>query len=217
MNLTPRDPVVDHLGAAMARLLWEVGAVRVSVDPPFTLASGATSPIYVNCRQAISHPALVRLFATASATQLERLGVGVDAIAGGETAGIPFAAFLARELGKPMLYVRKQAKGYGLAARIEGDLVHGSRVLLVEDLITDGGSKLGFIEALRGAGAVVDTCLVLFDREQGGESQLADQGVRLLSLVDRTRALAIGREGGFVDETAFAVVEQFFAAAAAAG
>lgn len=211
MSLTPRDPVLDHLGAALARLLWEVGAVRVSVDPLFTLASGATSPIYVNCRQAISHPALVRLFATTAATVLEREAIAVDAIAGGETAGIPFAAFLARELGKPMLYVRKQAKGYGLAARIEGDLIHGSRVLLVEDLITDGGSKLGFIEALRGAGAHVDTCLVLFDREQGGAAQLADQGVRLVSLVDRSRALAIGREGGFVDAAGLTVVERFFA------
>ena len=83
-------------------------------------------------------------------------------MAGGETAGIPFAAFLAALAKKPMIYVRKQPKGFGRMAQIEGDLKPGKRVLLVEDLATDGGSKLVFIEALKKAEAKVTDCFVIF-------------------------------------------------------
>lgn len=210
-GVTTVDPVIERLGGAAAYLLWEIGAIRVSVDPPFTLASGASSPIYVNCRQAISSPGLVRVFVAAAALMLSRRGVAIDAVAGGETAGIPFAAFLARELGLPMVYVRKKPKGYGLNARIEGDLHHGDRVLLVEDLITDGGSKLGFVEALREVGAVVEHCLVLFDREQGGQELLAEQAVSLHAVVGRQAALALGVGAGFVDEAGRTAVDVYFA------
>lgn len=208
-DLTVRDVVLDRLAEAVALQLWEVGAIRVSIDPPFTLASGATSPLYINCRQVISHPGLVRLFVTAAALAIERRVIAIDAVAGGETAGIPFAAFLARELGLPMLYIRKKPKGHGLNARIEGDLTHGARVLLVEDLITDGGSKVGFIEALREAGAVVEHCLVLVDREQGGGELLRAQHVALHAVVGRAMALAVGRDHGFVEEHELAAVEVY--------
>ena len=85
-----------------------------------------------------------------------------DAVAGGETAGIPFAAWIAERLGLPMLYVRKQPKGFGRDAQIEGALAEGARVLLVEDLTTDGGSKIRFAEALRTAGAEVAHTFVVF-------------------------------------------------------
>ena len=97
-----------------------------------------------------------------------------DAVAGGETAGIPFAAWIAERLGLPMLYVRKQPKGFGRDAQIEGALAEGARVLLVEDLTTDGGSKIGFAEAIRAAGGeVAHTLRVLllrhFPRGRGGD------------------------------------------------
>ncbi len=121
-------------------------------------------------------------------------------MAGGETAGIPFAVALAGDLAKPVLYVRKKPKDYGIATRLEGELPFpGARVLLVEDLITDGGSKLTFIEALRDAGAVVEDALVLFDREQGGTEVLATQGVRLHSVTDRKTAFAVGHSAGLLD------------------
>jgi orotate phosphoribosyltransferase len=92
-----------------------------------------------------------------------RAGVeAFDAIAGGETAGIPFAAWIADRLGLPMLYVRKKPKGFGRNAQIEGDLKEGQRVLLVEDLATDGGSKLNFVQALKTAGARIAHTFVVF-------------------------------------------------------
>lgn len=209
-DLTLHDVVLDRLSEAVALQLWEIGAIRVSTDPPFTLASGATSPLYINCRQIISHPGLVRLFVAAAALTVERRALAIDAIAGGETAGIPFAAFLARELGLPMLYVRKKPKGYGLDARVEGDLTPGARVLLVEDLITDGGSKVGFIEALRAAGGSVEHCLVLVDREQGGDVFLRSHHVALHGLVCLSTALTTGLAHGYIDDRALAAVRATF-------
>lgn len=85
-----------------------------------------------------------------------------DAVAGGETAGIPFAAWMAERMGLPMLYVRKKPKGFGRDAQIEGDMVEGARILLVEDLTTDGGSKIRFAEAVRAAGGEVAHTSVVF-------------------------------------------------------
>ncbi|NJL29343.1 MAG: hypothetical protein HC897_16380, partial [Thermoanaerobaculia bacterium] len=102
-----------------------------------------------------------------------------QAIAGGETAGIPFASYLAAALGLPLVYVRKKPKDYGIASRVEGRLERGARVVLVEDLITDGGSKLGFLDALAEVGGEVGHAVVLFDREQGGREMLAERGVAL--------------------------------------
>src|SRR3546814_10136010 len=90
----------------------------------------------------------------------------IDCIAGGETAGIPFAAWIAERLGLPMLYVRKKPKGFGRDAQIEGAFREGSRVLLVEDLATDGGSKLNFVDAIRRAGAEIAHTFVIFRSEE---------------------------------------------------
>tara|TARA_B100001123_G_scaffold219137_1_gene247285 strand:+ start:77 stop:574 length:498 start_codon:yes stop_codon:yes gene_type:complete len=107
-----------------------------------------------------------------------------DAVAGGETAGIPFSAWIAELLDLPMLYVRKQPKGFGRNARIEGTLQEGNRILLVEDLATDGGSKINFIEALREAGGDVRHCFVIFHYGNFPESKtnLAKLGVHLHGL-----------------------------------
>ncbi len=146
---------------AAALVFWEAEAVRLNLQKPFELASGNRSPIYINCRQVISDRAFMALFVAAARSILERADASFDAVAGGETAGIPFAAYLAQGLDLPMLYVRKKAKGYGIASKVEGKLPPGGRILLVEDLITDGGSKLGFVDALReaGGGGTID-CVV---------------------------------------------------------
>lgn len=206
-----KGPILSRLRQAAALCLWEKGAVKVDTRKPFRLASGNLSPIYVNCRAMISDPEFLRLFGAVAALVLDRRGARFDAIAGGETAGIPFAYSLGRDLGKPTLYVRKKAKDYGIATRLEGELpAHGARVLLVEDLITDGGSKMTFIEALRTAGAVVEDALVLFDREQGGTELLAGQGVRLHSVTDRRTAFAVGHSAGLLDESAVSSVDDYF-------
>lgn len=172
----------DLIKNIIANLLWETKAVKISVEQPFKLVSGNYSPIYINCRSLISNPVAMDLICAAIHWWYVDKKVKADVIAGGETAGIPFAAYVAQRLAKPMVYVRKQPKGHGMGSAVEGTIDKGQRILLVEDLITDGGSKESFILGLRNAGAVVTDCLVVFDREQGGKNFLEKMGVKLHAL-----------------------------------
>ncbi|MEO0622026.1 MAG: orotate phosphoribosyltransferase [Pseudomonadota bacterium] len=157
-------PEPEVMGREIARMLLEIEAVHFRPDPPYMFTSGLASPVYIDCRKLISYPRLRGVAMDFACSAIVR-GAGYerfDAVAGGETAGIPFAAWIAERLGLPMLYVRKKPKGFGRDARIEGALTEGQRVLLVEDLTTDGGSKVNFVDALREAGAECAHTFVLF-------------------------------------------------------
>jgi orotate phosphoribosyltransferase len=151
-------------GPAVARVLLEIGAVLMRPKDPFILTSGRASPVYVDCRKVIGFPRARALITQHAVDAIHReIGVeSLDVIAGGETAGIPYAAWIADRLGLPMAYIRKKPKGFGRNAQIEGVLPEGARTLLVEDLATDGGSKLNFINAIRAAGGRVGHALVVF-------------------------------------------------------
>lgn len=173
-------------GSAVARVLLEIGAVLMRPKDPFILTSGRASPVYVDCRKVIGYPR-ARTLITGYAIEAIWREIGVeslDVIAGGETAGIPYAAWIADKLGLPMAYIRKKPKGFGRNAQIEGVLPDGARTLLVEDLATDGGSKLNFITAIRNAGGKVSHALVVF--HYGIFPQALDdlkaQGVTLIGL-----------------------------------
>lgn len=191
-----KDPLFEKIIEAVRRIvalqLWQLGVFKVNLTEPFQLVSGNYSPIYVNCRQLISSPAFVDLFSAAARIICDYHNITFDVVAGGETAGIPFAAFLANSFGKPMIYVRKAAKEHGIASRIEGALQPGADVLLVEDLITDAGSKLSFIEAIREVQATVHDVLVVFDRLQGGKEALAQENIQLHAITDMNIALEAG-------------------------
>jgi len=214
----PAVSIVSREDAARltARALLEVGAVALRPDAPFTYTSGLKSPVYVDCRKLISYPriraTLVELFAATVAREmgLERF----DAIAGGETAGIPFAAWLADRLALPMQYVRKKPKGFGRNAQIEGDIAAGQRTLLVEDLATDGGSKLRFAAALREAGAEVSHCLVVFHHDifADSEARLAAEGLSIHALARWSDVLAAAAAGGGFDQSALGEVQSFLSA-----
>ena len=182
------------MSETISLLLWENGAIKVNNEQPFKLASGNYSPIYINCRQVISDPVFMHIFTAYAHAMLDRFDIKVDMIAGGETAGIPFGAYLAQVLSLPFIYVRKAKKGYGIANLVEGGDIDGKQVVLIEDLITDAGSKLHFIEALRAAGATIKDILVLFDRAQGGKETLHDEGINLYSLTDLPAALDVARK-----------------------
>src|SRR6266545_1860970 len=156
-----------------AKMLLEVDAVRFMAEKPFIFTSGWASPVYTDCRRLISFPRVRQtLIDFGAATIMRDAGFEqFDSVAGGETAGIPFAAWMADKLGLPMQYVRKKAKGFGRNAQIEGHLSEGQRVLLVEDLTTDGRSKVNFCNALRQAGARCDHVLVFFFYDIYPESQ----------------------------------------------
>ncbi|MEO0991591.1 MAG: orotate phosphoribosyltransferase [Pseudomonadota bacterium] len=169
-----------------ASMLLEVGAVDFRPEEPFTLASGLPSPTYIDCRKLISYPRLRSVAMDFLAqTILRDAGFeAFDVVAGGETAGIPFAAFISERLELPMAYVRKKPKGYGRNARIEGVMTEGQRVLLIEDLTTDGGSKLSFVDAIRDTGATCAHTAVIFSYGIFPEitRTLGDHGVTLHAL-----------------------------------
>ena len=196
--------MTDHreFAQATARILIEIEAVLFRPDDPFIFTSGRASPVYVDCRKIISFPrARARLMDMA----VEQLAATVgseafDNIAGGETAGIPFAAWISERLGLPMTYVRKKPKGFGRNAQIEGEFKEGSRVLLVEDLATDGGSKLNFVEALRTAGAEVAHCFVIFHYGifPEGIAELTAKGVSLHALATWWDVLEVAEGAGYL-------------------
>ena len=209
LPFTPRDEVAR----LCARMLLEIKAVHFNADEPFTLASGLPSPTYIDCRKLISFPRIrTTLMDFLAATVLREAGFeAFDNVAGGETAGIPFAAFVADRLGLPMSYVRKKPKGYGRNARIEGVMGEGDRVLLVEDLTTDGGSKLSFVDAIRDTGATCKDTAVIFyyDIFPGTEQRLAEHGVTLHYLCTWWDVLAEARRQGSFPTATLTEVERF--------
>ncbi len=192
--------LTPETGRTTARILLEIEAVHLRPDQPFTLTSGRSSPVYIDCRKSISFPrARTRIIALAVETIGREIGFeSLDAIAGGETAGIPFAAWIADRLGLPMLYIRKKPKGFGRGAQIEGAMRAGARCLLVEDLATDGGSKLNFVNAIRDGDGKVAHTLVVFHYSIFPQSvaSLAAEGVKLLGLATWWDVLAAAEETG---------------------
>ncbi len=209
-------PDRDEIARLSASMLLEVEAVHFNAADPFTLASGLPSPVYIDCRKLISFPRI-------RATLMDFLAVTVmrdagfeafDNVAGGETAGIPFAAFVAERLALPMTYVRKKPKGYGRNARIEGVMNEGERVLLVEDLTTDGGSKLSFVDAIRETGASCADTAVIFYYGIFPETTetLSSHGIRLHHLCTWWDVLEVARSSEKFDRETLKEVESFLRA-----
>jgi orotate phosphoribosyltransferase len=206
-------PAREDIARLAAQMLLEIKAVHFNADTPFTLASGLPSPTYIDCRKLISYPRIrSALMDFLTVTVLRDAGFeAFDTIAGGETAGIPFAALVAERLALPMTYVRKKPKGYGRNARIEGVMSEGDRVLLVEDLTTDGGSKISFVDAIRETGATCAHTAVIFHYGIFPETarRLADHGVSLHHLCTWRDVLAEARRRAAFDAATLAEVETF--------
>jgi len=206
-------PDRELIAAMTAKMLIEIQAVHFRADEPFTLTSGLASPVYIDCRKLISYPRIrTTLMDFATSIVLRDGGFEkFDAVAGGETAGIPFAAWIADRLGLPMQYVRKKPKGFGRDAQIEGHLVEGQNVLLVEDLTTDGGSKVKFADALRTAGAEVTDAIVVFfyDIFPQARERLAGHGLALHHLATWRDVLKVSRDGGYFELATLEEVEKF--------
>lgn len=211
--ITATFPAKEDIARLTAQMLLEIKAVHFNADTPFTLASGLPSPTYIDCRKLISYPRIrSALMDFLTVTVLRDAGFeAFDNIAGGETAGIPFAALVAERLALPMTYVRKKPKGYGRNARIEGVMAEGDRVLLVEDLTTDGGSKISFVDAIRETGATCAHTAVIFYYGIFPETtqRLADHGVRLHHLCTWWDVLAEARRTSAFDASTLTEVEAF--------
>ncbi len=200
-------------GLETARLLLDIKAVNFRPEEPYVLTSGWASPVYIDCRWVISFLDARRRIIELGAEMLsENINMDtVDMMAGGETAGIPYGAWLSEALAKPMLYVRKKPKGFGRNAQIEGSMAEGANVILVEDLATDGGSKVNFVEALRDAGANVSDIFVVFfyGAFPGAEDAMSNMGVRLHYLATWADVLAAATEGNDFPEESLDAVRAF--------
>lgn len=192
----PRLPLVLALA--------DIGAVRFG---DFTLASGKRSPIYIDLRLLASHPQVLWQVGHAYAALLRaELGIGAsrNQVSGIRLAAIPYAAMaigtaVALETGLSMIYPRKEAKEYGLARQIEGEFLPGERAVVLDDLITTGGSKLQAIEPLEAAGLEVRDVVVLIDREQGGREELEAEGYRLHAVVGLGELLEMLVQAGRIE------------------
>jgi len=204
----------NEIGREVAELLFRAGAIHVSRQQPFILAAGWASPVYVDVRLLLGDPALRQAasdLASRYAAATFQPG-SFDAIAGAETAGIPFAAWLADRLALKLRYVRKRPLGIGRNAQVEGGSVEGLRVLLMDDLTTDGGSKLNFARGLRAAGAQVEHVLTIFyhDAFPGAGDRLREAGLTLHALASWADVLRAEASQRLVPEDR-AEIERFLA------
>jgi orotate phosphoribosyltransferase len=212
----PASPATDwdrDAALTTARILLEIKAINFRPEEPYTFTSGWKSPVYIDCRRIIYFP---RARAKICELGVEKIGrhVGyetIEAVAGGETAGIPFAAWIADRMAAPMAYVRKHPKGFGRNALIEGAVPEGLRTLLVEDLTTDGQSKIRFTQALRDAGAIVNHAFVVFFYGvfPGSFETLARMQIRLHHLATWWDVLDACRDRPYFTEPAMAEVRRF--------
>ena len=196
-----------------AKMLLEVKAVLFSEGKPFIFTSGWASPVYIDCRKLIFYPRIrTQLVDFAAATLSRDAGFEqFDVIAGGETAGIPYAAWIADRFGLPMQYIRKKPKGFGRNAQIEGEMAEGARILLVEDLASEGTSKLNFVHAIRQAGGEIGHSFVIFNYGIFPKSvaSLEAEHVTLHWLATWWDVLRVADELGYFTPEQFAAVKAF--------
>jgi len=213
MNLPTTFPSKPLIAELTAKMLLEVEAVRFNVQEPFKLTSGMVSPVYTDCRKLISYPRIRNTLMDFSTSLILRdIGFeSIDGVAGGETAGIPFAAWIADRLMLPMQYVRKKPKNFGRKAQIEGDFEEGDRIILVEDLTTNGQSKISFCQALRQAGAEVSHTLVIFYYDIFPQTQalMDEAGMQLHYLATWWDVLQVCKENQYFDNQTLEEVEHF--------
>jgi len=143
--------IKSEISKITAKILINIGAINFSPQSPFKLSSGFLSPSYIDCRKIISYPSAFKEITDMMIDTIksEMVVQSPDYIIGGETAGIPFAAAIAEKMGLPLSYVRKKPKDYGKSKLIEGEILKDKNSLLVEDLMTDGKSKINFIDNIR--------------------------------------------------------------------
>lgn len=194
----------------LAQHLLEIGAVKLSPDDPYSWASGWQSPIYCDNRLTLSYPKIRKKITAGLYTLVCNFFPGTTAIAGVATAGIPQGAWLADKMGLPFVYVRSKPKDHGMGNQIEGNLIKGSRVLVIEDLVSTGKSSLDAVVALRKAGAEVVGMLSIFTYGFDlARRNFEDAEVRLASLTNYSTLLEVALEQKYINKTQLKTLEQW--------
>jgi len=146
----------------IADILLRIGCVNINFKNKFTLTSGKKSPVYVDCRKLVSFPKEREIIINEMSKQIKSKYKNQIIVAGGETAGIPYSSYISQKLKLPMVYIRKKPKGFGKGKIIEGEFKKRSKSILIEDMATDGGSKIHFINSMRKAELSVRDIFVVF-------------------------------------------------------
>ncbi|WP_409253645.1 orotate phosphoribosyltransferase [Bacillus sp. SCS-153A] len=185
----------------IAQQLLNIEAVFLKPNNPFTWSSGWKSPIYCDNRLTISYPEVRNMIAEGIAENIKNHFPEVEMIAGTATAGIPHAAWVSSRLDLPMCYVRSKPKAHGKGSQIEGKVFEGQKVVVVEDLISTGGSCISAVNALREAGCEVLGVAAIFTYElQKGIERLDEAEIKAVSLSDYTTLLETAHENNYIDE-----------------
>jgi len=199
------------MSETIAEKLIGIESVQFSFKKHFTLTSGLKSPVYVDCRKIISFIDERDFIMNEAINYINKNKLEFDILAGGETAGIPYAAIISEKTKKPMLYIRKKTKGFGKNQQIEGNFNENQRALLIEDLATDGGSKVIFVEAMRKAGLIVKDIFVIFyyDIFDFEESILSKLNVNIHSLCTWKDIILVMEKRNLFSQTDIANLKEF--------
>ena len=202
----------NSIALKAAEILIDIKAIKFNTQNPYKLTSGKISPVYCDCRKIISFPRERKLLIQFAIELLKSQSFfcEIDVLAGGETAGIPFASFLASDLDLSMIYIRKKEKEFGRRKKIEGLLKKNQSVVLVEDLITDGGSKVGFIQSLLNEKSKILCMLVIFNYGIfRNEYSLQGYKTKLLYLTSWREILIIAEKKGILLNNDYIIVKKF--------
>lgn len=185
----------------VAELLLKAQAVILRPQKPFKFSSGIFSPIYCDNRLLLSKPKEREKLRDFYVGKIKNLKMKVDVVAGIATASIPWAALVAEKLQKPMIYIRKEQKDHGRENLIEGGLEKGQTVLVIEDLVSTGGTSLSSVVAARKEGAVVEKCLAIFTYEMElAKKGFADAQCELLTLSNFSTLIEVAAKKGYIEE-----------------
>jgi orotate phosphoribosyltransferase len=202
----------ENAAQAVARAMLAIGAVSFVPDAPMTFKSGIVSPVYCDGRKLPFAPEAWHTVIAGFEELIAEQGIAFDVLGGIETAGIPHSAALSYAMNVPSIFIRKAAKEHGLKRRVEGGDVTGKRVLLVEDVVTTGGSSLSGVEALRSEGGVVTDCLAILRYDFANATEkFAETGVRLHTLTTFEALLAVAAETKVLDTAGVATLEAWLA------
>ncbi len=193
-----------------AKILLDTKSIMINTKKPFTYTSGKIGPTYCDIRRLISFPEARDSLMGFSEKVIAPLNI--DILAGGETAGIPYAGFLAERLNMPMIYVRKKSKGHGRMGQIEGHITQeGQNTLLVEDLLTVGSSQQVFVKALREVGLKISNSFVIFsyDIYPQSKTNLREMDIQLHSLTNWWAVLDVIKKENYFDDETISSLESF--------
>jgi orotate phosphoribosyltransferase len=194
----------------LALTLLKINAVLLRPNDPFVWSSGWNSPIYCDNRLTLTYPAIRKRIATEFARHISENNPNVDVITGTATAGIPHAAWVSEILDKPMAYVRSKAKSYGMGNQIEGGVKKGESTIVIEDLISTGGSAISVVDALEFVGATVPEVNSIFTYGFDVANHLfEDKGIQLFSLTDYSTLIKVALENGYVNQSDVELLNQW--------